>query len=182
MSPGVGGRPAGGDEDLADALCQRRGQIQLWQADRWRLLLIIPAKFNPAGDGVGQRAHLFVDFFVHEVAVLALFGCHRIPGDLVGLDRKRSPFERLDGDAAAGNHGDLARFQEDHTAGVFEDRRQIRGYEHLVLTVTDHDPAGVANPGSHNFIGLARAEDHDPVGAFKQAEGLASSFDQAALG
>ena len=35
------------------------GQVQLWQAHAVPIF-----KINPTGDGVGQRAHLLVDFFV----------------------------------------------------------------------------------------------------------------------
>ena len=61
-------------------LRQLRGQVELGQADTVPVLEI-----HPPGDGIGQRAHLLVDFLLHEMAVFALLGRDRVPGDAVDL-------------------------------------------------------------------------------------------------
>ena len=88
--PGVRGCSAGGDDDFIDLLGLFSRQVELRQPD--------PAvvKIDSPGQCIVQRAHLFVDFFLHKVPVLALFGRHRIPGHGVNLIGNRFTLESLD--------------------------------------------------------------------------------------
>ena len=106
----------------------------------------------PSGDGIGQRAHLFVDFFGHKVAVLAFFCCHRVPRHGVDLCRHGPTFQSLHLHPLAGDNRHLARLQKDHPPGMFQDSRQVGGHEHLAFAQADHHAAGVADARGDDLI------------------------------
>ncbi len=79
------------------------GQVELRQAD------VLPvAGLHPACDRVGERAHLLVDLLVHEVAVFALLGGDRVPGDSLELHLHGFSVESLHLHAVPGHHSHLA--------------------------------------------------------------------------
>ena len=56
--------------------------------------------------------------------------------------------------AVAGDHRHLARFQEDHPAGVLQDGGDVGGDELLALAQADHHAAGVADAGRDDLVRL----------------------------
>ena len=71
---GMRGRTASGDDDLLDAFCKFRRQVELRQPHQAIFKVDAPCQ------GIIQRANLLVDFLLHKVAVFTFFRGNRIPG------------------------------------------------------------------------------------------------------
>jgi hypothetical protein len=137
---------------------------------------------DPPADGIGQRAHLLVDLFLHEVMICAFFGRDRVPGHLVGLVDYGLAFQALHLQPMARDHRHLARLEEDYLASVFQDGGQVGGHEVLPLAQADYCSASVSDAGCHDLVRFTRREHHYTVGAFEMGERLAGCFRQRGLG
>jgi hypothetical protein len=94
-----------------------------------RGLEVARLEHHAAAQGVLEGARLLVDLLEHEVLVPPALGLHERPGDA-----RRGALDLLAGDlldavAAAADLGDLAVFEEDHVAGVGEERGDVAGRE-----------------------------------------------------
>ena len=98
---GVGSRAAGGQVDFFDFARQARGQVEFRQADAPGV------EVHTSGQGIGQRAHLLVDFLLHEVTVFPFFGGDGIPRHAVDLGPDRRALERFHTDGVARDHRHL---------------------------------------------------------------------------
>ena len=173
---GIGGGAAGGDIDFLDFAGQFGGQVEFVQAN-------IPVlEIHTPGQGVRQRAHLFVDFLLHEVAVLAFFSGGCVPGDGVDRGRYRRAVQRLHTDLGTGYHCHLARLEEDDLAGMFEDGRDVGSDEVFALAQTEHHPPGVPDAGADDFIGFVGRQQDDAVSPLDLLEGAPGGFGQAKTG
>ncbi len=89
--------------------------------------------------------------------------------------------QRLHLHAAAGDHGHLAGFEEDHPAGMLENGGDIGGDEHLAFAQTDDHPAGIPDPGRDDLIRFAGRHDDHAVRSFEQRQGPPDGFHQASI-
>ncbi len=118
---------------------------------------------NRGFDGVGQRARLFVDFLLHEVAVRAQLqrGQRHIRHALLALRRGVVGIEYAH--AVAGQLGGVSFFQEYHPTGGLQDRRHIGGDEVLALAQPHQQRA--THACHHHALGLVFADHRQCVGA-----------------
>ena len=73
--PRIVARAAGHDRDFGQAARLRRRQVERFQRHA------AARKVEPAAQRVGQAAPLLKDLLLHEVAIFALLGRHRVPVD-----------------------------------------------------------------------------------------------------
>ena len=115
-----------------------------------------------AADGVGERAGLLEDLFLHKVVVAALFGERGAPGDLVEGLGEFIAVGVGDEDAGSGEAGDFAVFDDDDATGVGEQGGDVRGGEELVVADAEDQWAGDA--GGDDGVGITGPHDGDGVG------------------
>jgi hypothetical protein len=121
-----------------------------------------------ADEAVAHRLRLLVDLLEHEVAVAALLGGHRIPGDLLGLGGHLVAGEVGQPHAAGRDGGDLAVVQENHLPGVGEDRGDVGGHELAALAEPDHQRWPLA--GGDDLLRVVGRDHGDRVDAFDLAD------------
>ena len=128
--------------------------------------------YTPA-EGVHHGLRLLVDLLQHEVGVRAPGRRHRVEVDAGAVLVDGCPVQPGEADPVADHRGDLAVVEIRDLVGVRDQRRQVARHEHLVRTVADDDPAGVAEPERDDPAGFAAARRHDHVGAPHPPRGLA---------
>ena len=153
----MSGCSAGGDDDAGYFLRLFGRQVELWQPDGAFI------EVHPPSQGVRQRAHLFMNFLLHEMAVLALFRCYRVPADVVLLCCYRTAIQILHAIRSTRHHCHLVRFEKYHRPGVIQNRRNIGGNEHFILAQANNHPAGIPNTSGDQFIRFERRKHHHPM-------------------
>ncbi len=148
---------AGHGDDLLDAFGVFRRQLH------FRDVYFVLLKVDAATNGIGDAARLLVDFLLHEVLVLALDRADGVVGDVVNLAVHRFALVGDDAVAVGGNGGDLAAFQEDHLARVFQDGADVGRDEVFAIANPQHDAARVADAQRDEAVGLMFADQHDGV-------------------
>ena len=123
-------------------------------------------------DGAG----LLVDLLAHEVGV----ALGVIRGQL-GVDDGRllgggAGIEGGGAETVGAHRGHLTVVEMHHLAGVTDQRGNVRGDEHLLVTDAEHDRAPVA--GGHDLVAVAGIENHHAVGADNRGQRLADRLFQ----
>ena len=124
---------------------------------------------DPAADRVRDRPGLLEDLLEHEVLVAPLLRHDERPLDGARLPVHRLPLEVGDLQVVGPNHGHLPVLQENHTAGVLQQGRDVRGDEVFPFSEADHEGAGLLGPDEQ--ARLATAERTDCVRALDLAKG-----------
>src|SRR5574341_958434 len=122
---------------------------------------------------------LIEDFLLHEVLELTLLGALRVERYGMYWQLDRLSIERLDRISIPPHGHYLAALQKGHLARMLDDRRQVRGQEHLALPYPDCDPARIPDPAGHQPIRFAGGEGDDGVRPAQQVERLPRRFFQA---
>ncbi len=136
---GVPGGAAGGDGDLGGAADVVGGEVEVVEED------VAGVEGDAAEGGVADGAGLLVDLLGHEVLVAGFFGLDGVPGDALDVEGQGMALEVGEGDAFAGEHGELAVGEEVDVAGVVEDSGDVGGEEELAFADADdggQDPCG----------------------------------------
>ena len=159
---------------LARRLSSLGGRAQLLEMD----LALVEA--DPPEQRVAHRARLLVDLLQHEVAVAALLGLHRVPGDALGRPRRpRRPVASVMRHRVGRDRHDLAVVQEEEVAGVGQEGRDVGGEEVLAFAEA-HDqrrPEARADQG----LRLVLVQEHEGVDPLELADGLAHRVLEGAL-
>jgi len=119
-----------------------------------------------------------MDFFLHKVAVLTFFSRGCVPTDGMNMGLDFFPIQGKKCHIIFGYDRHLTRFEKNHLAGVFENRRDIRCHEIFIFTHPNHNPAGIADAGGYDFIRLTRRDHHHTMRAADIAKRQPGSFDQ----
>ena len=132
---------------------------------------------------VGHRGGLLGDLLEHEVLVATLFGGRKVPVDveLAGIRVVRLAVEVGDPITVGGDHHRLVLAEFDGVAGVFDERRDIGGDEHLAVANAEHQRGRA--PGGHDrarLVGIGEdqrevtleAAQHGQHGGDKVASGV----------
>ncbi len=169
--PGVPGRPAADDIELAQAREVVRGDGDLGQVHRLAL----------EGDAAPQRvrdgARLLVDLLEHEVLVAALLGHRRRPRDGRLLPARRLVRrDHADVDGVGRQDRHPAVLDEHHVAGVGEDGRDVARQVVGPLAEAEHQRARHPRADDHTRGG--RVDDHDRVRAVQAQHRLAHRLGQ----
>ena len=168
-------RATGGDENLAQTAGELRGEVQIGQVDP-------PfAEVHPTGNGIGQTAHLLVDFLLHEMTVFPLLRRDRVPRHRGRLDLHGFTVQSEDLHPLPGDDRHLTVLQEDHSSRVLQYGRQVRGHKHLILAKADDHPAGVPQARRHDLIRFTGGHHNHGVGAFHMLQGPPHGLDQSTL-
>ena len=129
---------------------------------------------DAAEGGVADGSGLLVDLLKHEVLVAGFFGLEGIPGDALDFEREGTAFEVGEGDAGAGEDGELAVGEEVDVAGVVEDSGDVGGEEELAFA--DADDGGWTHAGGDELIGVVGGHDADGEGSGEAADGSSYSL------
>ena len=109
---------------------------------------------DAAEGGVADGARLLVDLLEHEVLVAGLLGLDGIPEDALDLQGQGLALEVGEGDAFAGEDGELAVGEEVDVAGVMQDAGNVGGEEELA--VADAQTAGGPMRAATSLLGSWR--------------------------
>ena len=153
--PGVPARPAGQEHHPPHVLEPLGGLAQLLEMDAALF------EADPSEQAVAHRARLLVDLLQHEVAIAALLGLHRIPGDALGSTGDHGPRRVLEGHRVGAHGHDLAVLQEQEVAGVGEEGGNVRGEE--VLAVAEAHHQGWPETSADQGLGLVLVQQHQGV-------------------
>ncbi len=129
---------------------------------------------DAAEGGVADGAGLLVDLLEHEVLVAGFFGLDGVPGDALDFEGEGVAVEVGEGDAFAGEDGELAVGEEVDVAGVVEDSGDVGGEEELAFA--DADDGGRTHAGGDELVGVVGGEDADGEGSGEAVDGLADGF------
>ena len=164
---GVPARPAGEEHHPPHVLEPLGGLAQLLEVDAALF------EADPPEQAVAHRARLLVDLLQHEVAIAALLGLHRVPGDALGSTGHHGPRRVLE-DHRVGAHGhDLAVLQEQEVAGVGEQGGDVRGEEVLALAEAHHQ--GRPETSADQGLGLVLVQQHQGVDPLELRPRLAAT-------
>ena len=111
--------PAGDDADLFEGLELRRSDIHLLKEDAAGLLA------HPSNRGIADGARLLENFLEHEMLVTALFRHDGIPEHVLDGAVHMAPIEVGELNSVWSQNGHVPVGQEEHVAGVPEDRRNV---------------------------------------------------------
>ncbi len=148
-------RAAGEEEDALRSLQGGGGLAQLLEVD-------VPLlEVDPAEQGVARRPRLLVDLLQHEMAVTALLGLDRIPGDPLGLLGPGGAPAVGHHHRSRGHRDHVAVVQEEEVPGVGKEGAYVGGEEVLPLAEAHHQ--GRTPPRPHELLGLVLVEKDDRV-------------------
>ena len=165
---GVPAGSAGGDGDLGGAADVVGGEVEVVEED------LAGVEGDAPEGGVADGAGLLVDLLEHEVLVAGFLGLDGVPGDALDFEGQGAAFEVGEGDAFAGEHGELAVGEEVDVAGVVQDAGDVGGEEELA--VAEADDGGRAHAGGYELVGVVGGEDSDGEGSGEAVDGLADGF------
>jgi hypothetical protein len=117
--------------DEHHALDVRHIELDAIEAD------VVAFEIDAADERIGDRARLLVDLLEHEVLEAALLGLDRRPRDDLRLADARLAFEVGDHHSVTSHRDELALLDEDHLAGLGQDRGDIAGDEVLAFAEAD---------------------------------------------
>ena len=120
-------------------------------------------EIHAAAKGGFDDIGLLVDFLEHEMFVARLLGLHRTPVDSLHAAFDLLPANGLDARSRRAQLGDVAVFQEDHLAGVGQERWDITATEGLAVANAHHKRRAVARGDDH--VGLGTGDHRNGVGA-----------------
>ena len=107
----------------------------------------------------------------HEVVEAAFPHRAGVPVGREGRALDGRPVDGLDGDAVAGDLGDLPVLDDQEAAGVVQHRGHVGGEEGLPVAQTHHQ--GADHPGGHDPARFVAGHRHQRVGSRGQGDGLA---------
>ena len=129
---------------------------------------------DAAEESVADGARLLENLLLHEMLVAALFGHDGVPGDVMR--------GAIDGAAIVIHHahailredGDIAVGEEEHLAGVFEERGNIAGDKIFAVAKADHGRR--TNARGDDFVRVAGGEKNQGIDAAQLLEGFADGL------
>ena len=162
------GRAAGDNIDLLDLLHFLIGEIHA-----------VKMHLTVCHDGIDRIAddlRLLVDLLEHEMLIAALFGGFRIPLDLGQLLLQHLAVDVVEGHIALFELRDLHIADVIDIAGVFQDRRNIRG--DIALAVRDADDHRAVLAGAVDLARIVLEHDAERIGAADADHCAGDRFDR----
>lgn len=159
---------AGGDGDLGGVADVLGGEVEVVEED------LAGREGNASQGGVADGAGLLVDLLEHEVLIAGFFGLDGVPGDALDVEGEGLAVEVGEGDAVAGDYGELAVGEEVDVAGVVEDSGDVGGEEEFA--VAEADDGGRAHAGGDELVGVVGRHDADGEGSGEAVDGLADGI------
>jgi hypothetical protein len=134
---------------------------------------------DPAAQRGLDDLGLLVDLLAHEVLVAAALGLDGAPVDALGGAVDALARGGGDGELARAELGHVAVLEEDHVAGVVEERGDVAAAEHFALAPADDEGRSLA--GGDDDLGLVARDDGDGVGAADVLQGLLDGLEEGDL-